>query len=102
MKVLLFKAPGDMGEAEVPNTLPGMQAAVGGLVEVVQLDEPFVAIVNEEGAVKGLPVNGPFYGPWFICAVESGAKGIGEQFRGLTPEELTLLLAQGEKEEAPA
>lgn len=43
--------------AVLPNTLDALQAAVGGLIEIVYLGSNLVLICNEEGKLMGLPVN---------------------------------------------
>lgn len=79
-------------EKEMDGTLKGMQAYVGGLIEVFcPYDHDKVALIcNEEGKVDGLPLNRAIYnedgemldiiaGPFFIC-------GLGEEdFTSLPP-----------------
>lgn len=38
-------------------TLEDMQKAVGGMVEIVELDDRHTMLVNEEGKLLGLPYN---------------------------------------------
>lgn len=58
----LLKANGEISEfrsvGEKP-TLEEMQKAVGGLIEIVSLRSSIVLVINEEGKLKGLPVNMP-------------------------------------------
>ena len=43
--------------ADIPNTLEGLQAAVGGYIEVVPLADNAAMIVNEEGKLLNLRHN---------------------------------------------
>lgn len=43
--------------ADIPNTLEGLQAAVGGYIEVVPLADNAVMLVNEEGKLLNLRLN---------------------------------------------
>lgn len=73
---------------DLPDDLAAIQRAVGGPFTIVPLDDPpYVAVVNEEGELRQLPTVGPFFGPWFIAA-----KGPDGQLRGLTDEDVMLLL----------
>lgn len=57
----LYKVDGSVEDLVPENgkffSLKEMQAAVGGLIEVVQLDEGRTLVVNEEGKMLGLPPN---------------------------------------------
>lgn len=44
-------------EITIPNTLEAFQAAVGGYIEVLDLDSDAVLVCNEEGKLIGLPAN---------------------------------------------
>ncbi len=55
----LVKDPGKTPEImEVENTLEGLQELIGGYIEVVtKIPGQLVMLVDEEGKMKGLPVN---------------------------------------------
>ena len=42
---------------EMENTLKGIQAEVGGLMECIYLDDGCIAVVNEEGKINGMQPN---------------------------------------------
>lgn len=44
-------------EHTLENTLEAMQAAVGGYIEIVGLEEDICILLNEEGKLEGLPPN---------------------------------------------
>ena len=64
--------------------LKSMQKIVGGYIESMKIGEGLMAIVNEEGKIKGLPLNVsakivgpeggifPLYGDFFICGIKHG------------------------------
>ena len=62
MKVLMIE-PGKVPyETEIENSLRAMQAAVGGRIQTVEFsDDPAVLICNQEGKMKGLPLNRPLH-----------------------------------------
>ena len=62
MKVLMIE-PGKVPyETEIENSLRAMQAAVGGKIQTIEfLDDPAVLICNQEGKMKGLPLNRPLH-----------------------------------------
>ena len=54
---ILYKKPGEAPEIrEVENDLKPLQDLVGGYIETVKVGD-VVIICNEEGKVKGLPIN---------------------------------------------
>ena len=66
MKVII-KQPGKEPEvAEIENTLPALQRAVGGYIETVTLATDCCIICNEEGRLEGLPYNLTFCGVSFV------------------------------------
>ena len=66
---------------EYPAQVSDLQDIVGGTFRIVPLDEPFCAIVNDDGSAT--EPNGPFCGVWCIAALtEHGT------LRGLTDEEV--------------
>ncbi len=57
---------------EIENTLQGLQSEVGGLIEVLSLDDGNILLCNEEGKLNGMAPNrwlgsGIINGPFFIC-----------------------------------
>ena len=59
MNVIKILPGRDPEMADIDNTLKALQQAVGGYIETVTLPRTgLVAIVNEEGHLLGLPVNG--------------------------------------------
>lgn len=75
----------------IENTLENFQNTVGGYIEAVGIATDCVAIMNEEGRIKGLPENLSF--PWpghhgdiFFCGVD------GEEFTSIPAAGKKLLL----------
>lgn len=55
---VLVANPGeDIMKREIPNTLAALQELVGGHIETITLPAGQILIVNEEGAIKGMPLN---------------------------------------------
>lgn len=78
---------------DIDNTLEALQKAVDGYIECVYLDDRTIMLVNEEGALRGMPQN-PIasllaqqliFGPALIVGAE------GEDFTDV-PEGVTVLL----------
>ncbi len=66
----IIKYPGeDPRQWNVPNTLEGLQAVVGGYIEVVRLFEDMAVICDEEGRLKGLPYNCEVCGVDFVGTI---------------------------------
>lgn len=66
----IIKYPGeDPRQWNVPNTLEGLQAIVGGYIEVVRLFEDMAVICDEEGRLKGLPYNCEVCGVDFVGTI---------------------------------
>ena len=57
IKVIICPAESKPYEAKIDNSLKELQRIVGGYIEAVRVAEDIVAIVNEEGILKGLPEN---------------------------------------------
>lgn len=77
----------------VDNELHTFQTLVGGYIEVIRLQGnlPILIILNEEGKLMGLPENlvlpmDSLVGTVVFCADE------GEEFRGLTDEEINVVM----------
>jgi hypothetical protein len=79
---------------ETTKSFKDWQALVGGYVEKIQMTARLALMVNEEGCVRGLPVNRffggtvPIVGDAFIMGTVNGA---GAQ-RSLTDEECAELV----------
>jgi hypothetical protein len=57
---------------EIQNNLDGLQAEVGGLIQVIGLEDDCLLVCNDEGKLNGMKPNRWFYddiicGPFFIC-----------------------------------
>ncbi|HCJ56617.1 MAG TPA: hypothetical protein DHV55_04065 [Clostridiaceae bacterium] len=57
---------------EIQNDLDGLQAEVGGLIQVIGLEDGCLLVCNDEGKLNGMKPNRWFYddiicGPFFIC-----------------------------------
>lgn len=96
MNILLIEPGKPPRPTEIPQTLSAMQHLVGGYIQVLYpFDDPVALVCNEEGKLKGLPLNralrdeaGTIYdiisGPFFLC----GAPPDSEDFTSLTDEQL--------------
>lgn len=96
MNILLIEPGKPPRPTEIPQTLSAMQHLVGGYIQVLYpFDDPVALVCNEEGKLKGLPLNralrdeaGTIYdiisGPFFLC----GAPLDSEDFADLTDEQL--------------
>ncbi len=93
MKVIV-KQPGKEPEvAEIENTLPALQRAVGGYIETVTLATDCCIICNEEGRLEGLPYNLTFCGISFVGPIL--VVGVdGDEFTSLDDRQIDLLLQQ--------
>lgn len=85
--------------AEIDNTLEALQEAVGGYIETVSFAEGLCIICNEEGRLMGLEPNGWFFGTHFVGTVLVAGVD-GEEFRGLTDNEIRVLASYMEDEES--
>ena len=59
----------------IKNDLDGLQEAVGGLIEIVDLSETACVLCNEEGKLIGLAGNRTFYndilvGTFYVCGMD--------------------------------
>ena len=75
--IVLRKKPGeDFTAIEIPNTLPALQAEVGGYIECVALTKDSCIICNEEGLLRGLPFNTNINGNVYVGTIlVVGVKG---------------------------
>lgn len=94
MRVLCF-TPGQARPTirHIDADLASMQSAVGGYIETVTLKDGLVIVCDEEGRLKGLPVNRivdgvSICGPFFICRAED------DDFVELSLEEINRLRDQ--------
>lgn len=84
---VLVKEPGKEAELrEMPYTLKALQSAVGGYIKTVTFAEDCTLVVNEEGKLKGLPMNFRIFGDVIAgTAVLAGVNG--EEFCSLTDKQ---------------
>lgn len=76
IKIIVVPVSGDPSFVKkIPNTLEAMQSIVGGLIEPVMIAPGLVLFVDEEGILKGKPLNQrltrlanvPLCGDGFLC-----------------------------------
>ena len=90
---VIYKTPGSAPRiAEIKNELDTLQAAVGGMLEAITIDDRVCILCNEEGKIRGMPYNitlmgHPLVGPVLIVGIK------GEHFDSLTDDEAESLLA---------
>ena len=64
------KEPGKFPEVvEIPNTLEGVQKAVGGYIEVYQVSTDLAILCDEEGKLKGEEYNCTLLGEDFVGTI---------------------------------
>lgn len=115
IQVLIVPVTGAVHAETVENDLFVFQALVGGYIECVTLAQKkrraTLLYVNEEGILRGLPVNTrltdafglplleqPLYGSGFIAAIEAEGPGFEPKEVSLTEDEVAAwsrLLARG-------
>lgn len=88
-KIRIVKCParGPAVISFIDNTLEAMQKVVGGYIETVSYGH-FVVVCNEEGVLKGLPVNSSmpqFVGDIFITRAD------GENFTDLSVTDADII-----------
>lgn len=92
MRIVMVEPGKPAYVTEIPHTLEAEQKAVGGLIEIVYLDDGGILVCNDEGKLRGLEGNrrldngSIIAGPFFI--VGDG----GEDFRSLTDPEVNRYL----------
>ena len=82
--LVVIKEPGQPPRVEplFDNTLEAFQEAVGGYIEAVTIADDVVLICNEEGWLRGLPINTRVAGTTFVgTVIVAGVKG--EEFASL-------------------
>lgn len=57
IRVVLLEPGKTSRIADIDSSLEGMQAVVGGYIEAIPVGEGAVAVCNEEGKLRGLPLN---------------------------------------------
>ncbi len=98
IQVLLVEPKKPAREIFISNTLEALQGTVGGYIETVSFLPDAVIICDEEGKLKGLPLNRSLYnfngkpvdviyGTFIVAGVE------GENFKSLSPETLRKVKA---------
>lgn len=75
---------------EIQNDLDGLQAEVGGLIQVIGLEDDCLLVCNDEGKLNGMKPNRWFYddiicGPFFICG-----DSMEDDFISLTSEQTEI------------
>ena len=92
---IVYKAPGsDPRTMEILNDLFLMQQLVDGFIETVRFDKNLILVYNEEGRLLELEKNTfGIYGRFFVCG------DAGEEFRGLTAEEVKYVIKQIKRRE---
>lgn len=88
MRVLMVEPMKEPHVADIENDLKSMQDVVGGLIEVINLEDDIVMVDNEEGKLIGLEGNRRvgrdiIAGTFFLC----GSNDEGE-FVSLTEEQI--------------
>ena len=83
-------------QTSVPYVLESMQALAGGLIETFPLG-PYLIVCNEEGKLRGLPVNfrvqrrRPLYGVETIVGTAFVTRPEGEDFGSLTDPDVARI-----------
>lgn len=91
--LVVIKEPGQTPKVEplFENTLEAFQKAVGGWIETVTIADDLVVICNEEGRLRGLPVNARVAGVTFVgTVIFAGVKG--DEFASLKSKHIPLVL----------
>lgn len=94
MKALQLRTDGSVRSIDIENKLEALQAAVGGYIETVTLDEHTAVVADEEGRLKCKPVNlnasllavCRIHGDVLVCGVDF------DRFTDLSDEQQTEVL----------
>ena len=91
MRIVIKKAGQYPEVKEIENDLDVFHAIVGGYIETVSLVENILCVCNEEGKIKGLPMNmflngDMIVGDVFFCAFD------GEDFTSLDDNQIAALI----------
>jgi len=92
MKIINFLVGKEPSVIEIDGDLKSMQATVGGYIQAVYINHPFVIVCDEEGLLKQkwhnrtIPIRGqtfgiPIHGDFFICKID-----IENEFTGIDLE----------------
>lgn len=78
--------------AKIKNELQAFQREVKGYIQVVPMENNIVMVVNEEGAINGMPLNFIYnrqkiYGPVVFCSLTEDM----EEFAELTHEQILYI-----------
>jgi hypothetical protein len=83
IKIVMFKVGKDPEVSEMKNTVKGMQKAIGGYVQVLNVGAgSMVILCDEEGLMKNLRYNRGLLGDWLIVGSRE------EEFISLTEEQI--------------
>ena len=93
IKALLIEPKQSPRVIEIEATLESYQQQVGGLIEVLHLDDDAVLVVNEEGKLLGLTPNRRFYDDILVGNILIlGSRG--EHLVGLSEENIVKYTEQ--------
>lgn len=87
--LVVVKDPGKPAvQKRIPNTLDAFQREVDGYIETVRIGTGVIAVVNEEGRLRGLPESGikGLVGTVVFCADDD------DEFAGLKQADADLLV----------
>lgn len=69
MRVIVKDPERESEYREIDNTLEAMQEIVGGYIECISVDRDIVIVCNEEGKMRGLPINMPWCGDLLVGTI---------------------------------
>ncbi|MVB12331.1 hypothetical protein CAFE_30640 [Caprobacter fermentans] len=98
-RVLLVEAEKAPRTAVISNNLDGLQTAVGGMIEIVDLDDKTCLVCNEEGKLLGLQGNRRvgddiIAGTFFLCGMDDDGNTVS-----LSDEQITQYSKQFQEPE---
>lgn len=102
MKAMKICADGTTAVIEIANELEALQQAVGGHIETVTIATDCCLIVDEEGLLKGKPVNKlastilPIVGDALVCGVD------GDEFCDIPDSAIELIMHCKERMSRPS
>lgn len=93
MKIVVVEPMENPIIKEIDGTLEEMQSIVGGLIQMIMIDNEVALLCDDEGKLKGKPLNRALYmddeifdvigGTFFICSAPTES----DDFEGLTDEQ---------------
>lgn len=87
VRVVYFKIGKKPEVGTMANSVDGMQEAVGGYVQVVNIgSDGMVILCDEEGLMKELPYNRGLKGDWLVVGTK------GEEFVSLTDSQVEWVM----------